>query len=187
MYDEVDIFYINVDDNLTDEDYARYESLKSLDSKIKIKVCPAKWRSCNKLVWAWKDHPNSLIALFDDDKRYPEDCLQNLYNEWRKHDNCIIAYEVNPISIDKNGNVSYHNVFDLKLKQMQFGKWLSNGCLVPSWAFTDLLLDFDKMMELTGGNHDELWFWCVATLNGVQCIGLDATYSLSTDMDVIID
>ena len=42
------------------------------------------------------------------------------------------------------------------------------------------------MIELTDGNHDELWFWLVSTLNNIPCIGLDYTYSNSIDDGVCL-
>jgi len=68
-----------VDDNITAADYAKYKKLRSIDKKIRIKTCPAKWRSCNKLVWVYKDHPDDVIACFDDDKIYPPETLEQLY------------------------------------------------------------------------------------------------------------
>ena len=186
MYDKVDIFYINVDDNLSKEDYERYESLRNIDKKIQIKVCPAKWRSCNKLVWVYKDHPDDMIICFDDDKRYPQETIERLYEQWKKNENCIIAYEINPTVIKDNGDVNYVNSIDVKLLQREYGKYLSNACLFPPRCFSDLLFDYDSMMYVTNGFHDELWFWIVSTLNGVACVGLDYTFSLSIDEGVQI-
>ena len=186
FYDKISLFYINIDDNLTDFDYERYNSLTSLDPKIRIKVCPAKWRSCNKLIWVYKDHPDDIIICFDDDKYYPKKSIERLYDQWERNKDCIVAYEINPIIHRENGHIDYLNSIDLKLLQREYGKYLSNSCLFPPRAFTDLLFDYDQMMNITNGNHDELWFWIVSTLNGVKCIGLDYTYSLSIDEGVQI-
>jgi len=72
----VDVFYINIDDNLSDKDYETYNSIMKMDKKIKIKVCPAKWKSCNKLVWVYKEHQDDVIVCFDDDKCYPPKTLK---------------------------------------------------------------------------------------------------------------
>jgi len=61
---------------LSEADYAKYNSLCQLDNKIKIKICDAKWKSANKLIWVYKDHPNDVIVCFDDDKNYPSECLE---------------------------------------------------------------------------------------------------------------
>ena len=183
-YDRVDRFYINIDDNLSEEDYRRYNSLKRIDSKIEIKVCPAKWRACNKLIWVYKDHPDDVIVCFDDDKIYPKETIERLYSEWERHRDCIVAYEINPIQRRPDGKIYYLNSIDAKLLQVEYGKYLSNACLFPPNAFTDMLFDYDAMMHITNGDNDELWFWIVSTLKGVPCVGLDYTFSLSIDEGV---
>jgi Glycosyltransferases, probably involved in cell wall biogenesis len=189
-YDKVDLFYINVDDNLTEDDYARYESLKEMDPKIRVKKCPAKWRSCNKLLWVMKDHPDDAIICFDDDKNYPRDTIRQNYEMWKKFPECIIAQEINPVvRLERDGNIriEYRNIADVKFNQLEFGKYLSNGCLFPPHCFDDMVWDYDKMMEVTDGNHDELWFWLCSTLRGVRSIGLDYTFSHSLDSGVCLD
>ena len=176
----VDTVYINIDDNLSSEDVAKYESLKKYSPKIKIRICPAKWRSANKLVWTYKEHHDDIIFCFDDDKNYPLTAMERLYEEWERHPDCIVAEEVNPYTIDSDG-VKYIDDVDIKLKQRDFAKYLSNNCLFPPNCFSDLLFDFDKFQYVTQGNHDELWFWIVSTLMGVRVIGLDWTYACFID------
>ena len=43
-------FCINIDDNLSKEDYEFYDILKEIDNRIEINICDHKWRSCNKLL-----------------------------------------------------------------------------------------------------------------------------------------
>ena len=175
-----DAIYINIDDNLTEEDYLKYESLRKYSPKISVRVCPAKWRSANKLIWTYKERPDDVIVCYDDDKNYPLTSLERLYEEWLKHPDCIVAEEVNPYTVDASG-VKYIDDVDIKLKQRDFAKYLSNNCLFPPRCFSDLLFDHEKFMYVTQGNHDELWFWIVSTLNGVRVIGLDWTYACYVD------
>lgn len=44
------------------------------------------------------------------------------------------------------------------------------------------MFDYDKMMECTNGDHDELWFWINSTINGVLVVNLD--YILTFEDDV---
>ena len=180
IIDLAEFIYINIDDNLSQEDIARYESLKKYSPKIRIRICPAKWKSANKLIWTYKEHHDDVIICFDDDKNYPLTAMERLYLEWRKHPECIVAEEVNPYTMDVNG-VRYIDDVDIKLKQRDFAKYLSNNCLFPPNCFSDLLFDFDKFWYVTQGNHDELWFWIVSTLMGVRVIGLDWTYACFID------
>lgn len=171
-----DKFYINIPNDLELSDMEFYKGLEKLDERIEIRLADAKWRSCNKLLPTLEKHPNDVIITVDDDIYYPQDCLQMLLDEAEKTNfKYIIAHEVNPIIVDdENHRVRYVNTWDLKMRQVEFGKYLTNCCLFPPHVFdgTDVF-NYDKMMELTDGLHDELWFWANTTLNGVQCIGLD--------------
>ena len=180
IIDMAEYIYINIDDNISDEDKAKYESLKKYSSKIRIRVCPAKWKSANKLIWTYKEHHNDVIICFDDDKNYPLTSMERLYVEWMRHPDCIVAEEVNPYTMDSTG-IKYIDDVDIKLKQRDFAKYLSNNCLFPPNCFSDLLFDYEKFNYVTSGNHDELWFWIVSTLNGVRVIGLDWTYACFVD------
>ena len=69
--------------------------------------------------------------------------------------------------------------------QREFGKYLTHSCLFPPHVFEGTeVFDFDKMMKLTNGTHDELWFWEQTTLKGVQVIGLDYTMSYGIDSTI---
>lgn len=92
-----------------------YRELVKLDNKIKIKVCPAKWKSCNKLVWVYKEHPDDIIVCFDDDKNYPPETLEQVYEMWKKHPECIVAQEINPIVRTSSGDINYINSIDAML------------------------------------------------------------------------
>ena len=91
---------INIDDNLTKEDYLFYNSLKKLDKRIKINKADAKWRSCNKLLPTLKLYPEDIIITIDDDIYYPVDSIKYLVEEYKKNPECIIAHEINPIYTD---------------------------------------------------------------------------------------
>lgn len=166
-----DTLVINVDDNLTDEDYAYYDELATTDSRIVINKAKAKWRSCNKLLPTIKLYPDDIIITVDDDIYYPVNCFKYLVEQYEKTPDCVIAHEVNPISVDNDGFINFYNAYDVKLMQRQFGKYLSNCCLFPPHIFdgTDLY-DYDKMMHCTNGTHDELWFWVNSLSNGIMTV-----------------
>ena len=177
-----DKLIINVDDNLSEDDYKWYNDLKKLDDRIEINIAEAKWRSCNKLLPTLKKYPHDIIITLDDDVAYPQDTIMYLIQEHMKHPDCIIAHEVNPITIAQNGFISYVNGYDVKLMQIEWGKYLSNCALYPPYSFDDDLFDFDKMIECTNGTHDELWFWIQSTIHGVQCVGLNYVRSFAPEM-----
>ena len=177
-----DKLIINVDDNLTEEEYQWYENLKQYDQRIEINKAEAKWRSCNKLLPTLKKYPHDVIITCDDDIFYEKDSFLRLVQEYMKHPQCIIALEANPITIDKNGFINYVNGYDVMLQQVCWSKYLSNCCLFPPYSFDEDLFDYDKMLECTKGLHDELWAWVCSTLHGVQSISLNYVRSLADDM-----
>lgn len=177
-----DKLIINIDDNLTEEDYKWYEDLKQYDPRIEINKSESKWRSCNKLLPTLKKYPHDIIITLDDDVYYPKDTIKYLVEEHYKHPECIIAHEVNPIKINDDGSITYINGYDVKLLQVEWGKYLSNCALFPPYSFDEDLFDYDKMMECTNGTHDELWFWVQSTIHGVQCIGLNYVRSFAPEM-----
>lgn len=179
-----DKLIINIDDNLSDEDYAWYDELAKKDDRIEINKAEAKWRSCNKLLPTLKKYPEDVIITLDDDIYYPKNTIKLLVEWYERNPDCIITHEINPIVInDDEDYVSYLNTYDVMLMQKEWGKYFSNCCLFPPHTFdgTDLY-DYDKMMECTNGTHDELWFWTQSTINGVQCIGLNYVRSFAPEM-----
>lgn len=180
-----DKLIINLDNNLSTEDYAKYDEFANLDSRIEInKTCESKWRSANKLLPTIQKYPEAVVITMDDDLEYSNTCCEELYNKWLENKDCIICQEINPV-VYRNSQLQYINTLDIKLMQKEFGKYLSHSCLFPPHVFdgTDVF-DFDKMMKLTNGTHDELWFWEQTTLKGVQVIGLDYTMSMGIDSTI---
>lgn len=177
-----DKLVINLDNNLSKEDYEFYYDLIKQDNRIEINTeCDAKWRSCNKLLPTLKKYPNDIIITLDDDISYFDTACEELYNEWEANKECIITHEVNPVYYEE-GMLKYYNEFGLKLKQKDFSKYLSNICLFPPHTFDDTqVFDYDLMMKMTNGTHDELWFWENTFLKGIKCICLDSTISFSVD------
>ena len=175
---------INIDDNLSEEDYKWYESLKEKDNRIEINKCESKWRSCNKLLPTIKKYPEDVVITVDDDIYYPVDTIKLLVETYENNKDCIITHEINPINFNQEMTyVTYENAYDAMLLQREWGKYFSNCCLFPPHVFDGSdLFDFDKMMECTNGTHDELWFWVQSTINGVQCIGLNYVRSFAPEM-----
>ena len=177
-----DILLINVDDNLNDDEYQWYNDFAKQDERIIINKSEAKWRSCNKLLPALNMYPDDLIISIDDDIYYPKDVIKELIEQHKKTPEYIIAHEVQPILINDN-KISYFNGLDVKLKQVEWGKYMSNCALYPPHSFdgTDLF-NYDKMMYYTNGVHDELWFWFNSTLNKIKVIGLNFIRTFATDI-----
>jgi hypothetical protein len=180
---KVSAIYVNVNDDVNDDELALYDYLKD-NPLVKVVKRDSKWRSANKLVWTYMEHMDDVIVTFDDDKDYPLDCLEELLEAYEKSDKrTVITEESNPTLITADGNVEFRNNTEVAFGQLCFSKYFSNGCLFPPRCFGDgkLLTDYDRFYEMTRGQHDELWFWLVTTLNKVRSIRLNSTYSYAVD------
>lgn len=191
--DVVSKIYINLDDDVKDEDFAKYIYFKGLDKRIIVQKVDGKWRSANKLLPVYAKHYNDIIITFDDDKMYPKDAIAKLLQTWRVFPTSIVAYEVNPVVITKDEakneeKIAFTNSFDVMLDQLQWGKYLSNACLFCPLAFGPPesstfkeLYNFEQYNYVVKAKHDELWFWIISTLYGTQCVGLADTFSFELD------
>lgn len=179
-----DKLIINIDDNITEEEYSFYLELKKEDERIEIKKRDSKLRSYKKLLPVLPEYPDDVIITIDDDIYYPKDCFKYLVEQYEKTPDCIIAHETNPILINKEKNyVDFIIGFDIKLLQKSWPKYLSGCALFPPHVFdgTDIF-DIEKMMYCTKGLHDELWFWVNSTLNGVMVVGLNYVRSFEPEV-----
>lgn len=171
-----DKLVINIDDNLTEEDYIWYNKLKERDERIEINVCDHKWRSCNKLLPTIQKYPDAVVITVDDDIYYPKDCIKALVDAHIANSDCIICHEAHPLLVNENHEfLGYANdIYDFKLEHKCYSKYMSNCLCAPPHIFdgTDLF-DYDKMIECTNGDHDELWFWINSTIKGIPVIVLD--------------
>ena len=178
---QVDEIIVNIPDNLMKVEYQQYDQLQKEFPQISVKRRDGRWRSANKYIWTYKDNPDAVIMTCDDDILYESTRFEELYNEWQINPNCIICHEINPMLI-VDGKVKILNSIDIKLKQHEFGKYLTGCCLFPPHCMdgTDLY-NFEKFFKMTHACHDEIWFWILTTLKGIQCIGLNCTYSFDLD------
>ena len=167
-----DKFVINIDNNLSNENYSFYNRLVGIDKRIEVNLCDAKWRSCNKLLPTLLKYPNDVIITIDDDISYPKDALKVMVNDYEKNRDCIITLAANPVLVDNEGNYcGYMLDNDFCLKQKGYSKYMSMGTLFPPHIFTGTdVFDYDKMMACTNGTHDELWFWVNSTIKGTMVI-----------------
>lgn len=176
---------IAIDNNLSQEDKNfYYNEVKKMDKRIRIVEGDPKWRSTNKFMPALKLYPNEALITIDDDVAYGVDCIKQLMDEHKKHPDCVICHEVNPITVDKeNKKIGFINGFDIKLKQIGWGKCLSNCALFPAHCFdgTDFW-DYDKFAYTTNTTHEELFAWLQYTLKGIRTIGLNYVFTFHWDI-----
>lgn len=185
---EYDTLVINVQDDISDEEFSKFKSFEDSTTAIRVvvKKRPAKWRSFNKFIHTVREYPDHHIITCDDDIRYPEWMFEELYREHERHKYHIIAHELNPVDIDRaEHKIINKMVADIKLKQSCFNKYLTGCCLFPKGIFSEetikKLEDYDSFYAITHAMHDELWLWIHSTLDRIPVIGLNCTWTFDLD------
>ena len=177
---------INVQDDLTDEEFSKFKHLETYSNRIVVKKRPAKWRSFNKFIHTVREYPDHHIITCDDDIRYPKWMFEELYKEHELHKDHIIAHELNPVDIDRaEHKIMNRMAADIKLKQSCFNKYLTGCCFFPKGIFSEetvrKLEDYDSFYNITRATHDELWMWIHSTLDRIPVIGLNSTWTFDLD------
>ena len=184
-----EVLLLNVQDDIPDDEFSRIVELSKVDPRIVLRKRPARWRSFNKFLHAYREYPDSPIITVDDDILYPRHMLSVLDECGRRINRggtAIVAHEANPVDLDRSLGrvVNRQTAFDVKLRQRCFSKFLSNCCYFPPHVFDKCageLSDYDAFMKITDGMHDELWLWLHSASQGIPTVSLDYTYTFSLD------
>ena len=180
-----DKFLIVVNKYESEDVLQLYSDIQALDKRINVVLGDNKWKSCNKLIYPLQHYHDKTLIVVDDDINYYSHAFHDMLEMHERYPECIIAHETNPVRITDTGFIEYFNTWQTKFKQKCFDKYLSCSCLFPIGTFDNTeVQNYDKMIELTNGMHDELWFWVNSSLNGVKSICLNHTLTFVLD-DVI--
>ena len=178
---------ISVDDNLNEDDFKKYFSLKNLissDIKISIQKIDSRFKCIAKESGPIiKYGHNVSFITVDDDQIYNDS--NKFYDLIKFHDkflNDTISIEANP-AITDGVSINILNTLVFKISALRsYSKFLSNFCLFPKGCFTDTkLLDVDYIVKENWNRHDELFCWAELTKKGVKNVTLNNTYSLAWD------
>ena len=185
---EINDFVLTLDDNLTDEDYKKYDDWAAEQHSLNIIIRKDnhEYRCINKEIGGAEScKMNSAVAFItlDDDQ---------IYNDSNKfYDLCkyafsfpddVICIETNPVVVD-NGQVNIICGLPPKIAALRCNsKILSNFCLFPANCFEGTrIADLDYIREHEWNRHDELFAWAELTRKGIRSVVLPNTYSLAWD------
>src|SRR5574344_2151678 len=163
---------ISVDDNLNEDDFKKYLSLKNLissDIKISIQKIDSRFKCIAKESGPIiKYGHNVSFITVDDDQIYNDS--NKFYDLIKFHDkflNDTISIEANP-AITDGVSINILNTLVFKISALRsYSKFLSNFCLFPKGCFTDTkLLDVDYIVKENWNRHDELFCWAELTKKG---------------------
>jgi glycosyltransferase involved in cell wall biosynthesis len=128
-----------------------------------------------KYFWAMKEFPNDLIVTVDDDIRYPNDMIEELYNSYKKHPNCVSARRCHLITFDEQGQIKKYNDWKYKYSElidtpsMLLFPTGVGGVLYPPQVLHPEVFNIENVKKLSL-KADDVWLKFMAVMNGTKTV-----------------
>lgn len=151
------------------------DQLKSLiDSKFEVHFCQ-NLKSYKKLIPTLKLYSNDNIITFDDDIIISNNVVKDLFDAHCESPDAIIALRGRFINLDQKGNfLNYHKWQVVNNNVKLFSKFGIipigfGGVLYPASSLHKEVLNETLFMDIAD-NADDIWFKCLAMLNGTPTV-----------------
>lgn len=128
-----------------------------------------------KYFWAMKEFPNDLIVTVDDDIRYPNDMIEELYNSYKKHPNCVSARRCHLITFDEQGVIKKYTDWKYKYSDlidtpsMLLFPTGVGGVLYPPGLVHSETFNLENLKKLALKN-DDIWLKFMEVMNNVPVV-----------------
>ena len=148
------------------------------DKRFLIKYVEGNIRSYKKLIPALQDYPENPILTIDDDIVYPENFVRNLYEAYLVEPDQIHCNRARQVRFLKNGLFDHYSNWRLRIQQKPLTASFDSlftgvgGVLYPPHSLYELVDDKKMFLKLCP-NSDDIWFWCMAVLNGTKIHRID--------------
>jgi hypothetical protein len=140
---------------------------------LEIRFVKENYKSYNKLIFALKEFPQSLLITADDDMYYPKWWVQKLYEAHLKTPDCIVCYRAHPILLKNTSQL------------LPYAQWVDtfypstsptldvfptgvSGVLYFPGALDDEVFNTKAFQKLCP-HGDDIWFKAMSLLKGVKC------------------
>ena len=148
------------------------ENLKPLiDLGLEVKFCPEDIKGHKKYYYAMQSHPESLVITFDDDLIYHEECIEELYNSYLQHKDCVHCLRGVNIALDSNGAVAPYDKWKKRFKgdvpQLSIMPSTGAGTLYPPHLLSEEVFNIEMLKRICL-TADDLWMKTMSLLNGVK-------------------
>lgn len=140
--------------------------------KLKKNGLTIKWchdiKPYKKLIPILKEFPNDYIVTVDDDIFYHASWLKNIWDQYNKSPNTIVASRARRINITSDGLIDSYVKWDL-IKEKTEPSFLNfptgaGGTLYFPNSLCKEVFDETLFLELCPSG-DDIWFWAMAILN----------------------
>lgn len=145
---------------------------------LQIEIVDENTKSFKKLIPAYNSYPDSIIVTCDDDYLYPRWFLQNLYDSYLRHPDCISHYQSRQIKYIDKLLLPYqcwqyaHNTtprYDL----LPIG---GTGILYPPHCLNQKI--HDKIFSELCPHADDIWFKAMSLLNNTKTVSVSNKFCI---------
>lgn len=169
-----DEIVINLGDELFKDVQLPELLLKEEECGVKINFCRDLF--CHtKYFHTMQMFPDDIVITVDDDILYNETLIEELYNSYLEHPDCISSMRAHLITFDKNGNISpytqwkyccadYIGIPSHKLLATGVG-----GVLYPPHIISGEVFNVDSILEVCP-RADDLWLKVMEILSDVKVL-----------------
>lgn len=124
-------------------------------------------KSYTKVIYTFKEYPDSIIVTADDDIYYRKNWLRKLYHSYIAHTEDIHVHRAHRILIN-NGSILPYEQWNKHTNEetARYDNFLTGvgGVLYPPNCFTKEVLREDIFLKYAP-NADDIWFWVMALTN----------------------
>ncbi|MGC8765366.1 MAG: glycosyltransferase family 2 protein [Brevinematia bacterium] len=140
--------------------------LKLKDKGLDVYFTDKNLRSYNKLIFALKDFPDSIIVTCDDDIIYPPNFLENLIISYRKYPDTVIGYRCHYIIKQNSLLLPYNKWNKCKINYPHFNVFPTGvgGVLYPPNILHKEVFN-EKIFKSICPLADDIWFKAMSLLN----------------------
>ena len=161
--DRIILWLSKEDENLT---YLPYEITQFIKNGLEIRFVED-LGSYTKVIYAFQEFQNCIIATADDDIYYPQNWLKKLYLSYISNPNDIHVHRAHRITYI-NGRISPYEKWQKHVLEetARFDNFLTGvgGVLYPPNCFSNEVLRKDIFLKFSP-TADDIWFWVMALVH----------------------
>ena len=144
---------------------------------VKIEWCEGDMKAYKKFLPAFKQYPDDLVIILDDDLIYHTDIVERLYRAHLQFPNAIIASRCHEIGMDEQGKISPYSTWKKECEndtyKPKYDWFLTGGAgtLFPPHIFGTEMHEEEVIRELCPW-ADDIWLNINAAINHVPIVNV---------------